>query len=82
MHGVVAVLHKHAAPVAELHGNGHCAILFQTVNILAASLRLRNVAEAAVAGEDLAFFKVDVDRVVPVKASFQDPDLAGAELRR
>ncbi len=65
MHGVVAMLHKHAAPVAELHGDGHAAVFSQTVNILAASLRLRNVADAAVAGEDLAFFKVDVDRDGP-----------------
>src|SRR6476620_5002477 len=82
MHGVVAMLHEHAAPVTELHGDGDSATLFQPVNIFAASLCLRNVGEAAVAGKDLPFFKVDVDWVVPVEASFEDPYLAGAELRR
>src|SRR6185312_11091125 len=33
MHGVVAVLHEHAAPIPELHLEGHRPIVTQAVNV-------------------------------------------------
>src|SRR5258708_20961598 len=34
--GVMAVLHVHAAPVAELHGQGYASPRTQTINVFAA----------------------------------------------
>src|SRR5471032_1637565 len=66
---VVAVLHVHAAPIAELQGDGDAAAGTQTINVLAAKFPRWYVAGAAVAGQDLAFFEVDVDRVIPTAAT-------------
>src|SRR5437660_2022120 len=68
VYGVVAVLHEHAAPVTELHGQGHAAAGPQTVDVFTALLPCRNVARTAVPGQDLAFFKVNVDGVIPAAA--------------
>src|SRR5437899_2430536 len=82
MHCVVAVLHEHATPIAELHGQSHASARTQTIHVLAALLPRRNVSSATVPGQDLAFFKVDVDRVVPSAAAvLQGPDFARAEGR-
>src|SRR5258708_35830683 len=73
--GVMAVLHVHAAPVAELHGQGYASPRTQTINVFAAFFPCGNVGGAAVAGQDLAFFEVDVDRVIPATATVdQGPD--------
>src|SRR6185312_5136404 len=75
MHGVVAVLHEHAAPIAELHGQGYAASGTQAIHVLAAFFPGRNVRSFSVPGQDLAFFKVDVDRVIPAAATvLQRPD--------
>src|ERR1700686_293028 len=76
----MAVLHEHAAPITELHGERDASAGTQTVYVFAALLPSRNAGSAAVAGQDLAFFEVDVDWVVPTAATiFQGPDFAGAE---
>src|SRR6185437_14253276 len=55
----------------------------QTINVLAALFPRRNIACAAVAGENPAFFKVDVDRVIPAAAAvLQRPDFTRAVARR
>src|SRR6478609_122584 len=75
---VMAVLHEHAAPIAELHGQGHASTRTQAIDVLAAFLPSRNVSSATVTGQDLAFFKVDVDRVIPTAATvLQCPHFAG-----
>src|SRR5215472_15488126 len=82
MHGVVAVLHEHPAPIAELHADDHVPVHAQAVDVLAAALRRRR--RLSVAGDDLAFFKVDVDGMVPIESTLQSPLLGGCEsgLRR
>src|SRR5438309_7833715 len=83
MHRVVTMLHEHAAPVTELHGQGYASTRTQTVHIFAALLPCRNVAGTAVPGQDLAFFEVDMDRVIPASATvLQRPDFTRAELGR
>ena len=83
MHRVVAVLHVHAAPVAELHRDRHRALRLQAIHVLASALRVRHVVEAAVAREDLPFLEVDVNRMIPPVAVVDEmPDLPRPELRR
>src|SRR6478672_5010298 len=83
MNCVVAVLHKHAAPIAELHGDGYAAAWTQAIHVFAALFPGRNVSSATVAGQDLAFFKVDVNGVVPSAATVAEfPHLARAILRQ
>src|SRR5262245_40765710 len=83
MHGVVAVLHEHAAPVPELHGNGDTAAGAEAVDILAATLPQWDVTGFPIAGENLTLLKVDVDRVIPATATvLQCPDLARPVFRR
>src|SRR5689334_6729787 len=83
MDSIVAMLHEHAAPVAELHGQGHAATWPQTVDIFASGFPGRDVGSASVAGKDLPFFKVDMDRVVPAAAGIGErPYLACAEFWR
>src|SRR6476620_11769620 len=85
MHGVMAVLHGHAAPIAELHGKRNAAVWPQTVNILTTQLRIRDRDRGAEYSprEDLTFLKVDVDRVVPSAAAVhQMPYLTRAKLWR
>src|SRR5262249_42971645 len=49
------------------------------INVLAAPLPRRHLAGTSIAGEDLPFLEVDVDRVIPAPAVvLQGPDLAGA----
>src|SRR5438067_8171689 len=83
MHGVVAVLHEHATPVTELHGNGDASTRKQPVDVFPPLLcqRERNVIPPIVLSrKDLAFLEVDVNRVVPTAASVgQRPDLTGAK---
>src|SRR5579864_144064 len=80
---VMAVLHEHAAPIAELHGDGDAAAWTQTIHVFAALLPRRHVRSAAVAGQDLAFFKVDVNGMVPSAATvLQCPHFARAVLRQ
>src|SRR5579864_6924222 len=82
VHCVVAVLHEHSTPVAELHGQGHASTRTQAIDVFAALFPSRNVSSATVAGKDLAFFKVDVDRVVPSAAAvLQSPDLTRSVTR-
>src|SRR5436190_21314375 len=82
MYGVVAMLHEHAAPVAELHGQGDAASRPQAVDVFASCFPGRNVGSASVAGKDLPFLKVNVDRVVPAAAGIREcPYLARAKLR-
>src|SRR6185369_3306090 len=69
VHRVVAVLHEHPAPIPELHRDRHASARAQPVDVLAAAFRRRDVAETAVAGEDLAFLEVDVDGVIPAAAA-------------
>src|SRR6185437_7018996 len=83
MHGVVAVLHEHPAPIAELHGQSHASARTQTIDVFAALFPCRDGAGAAIAGQDLPFFKVDVDWVIPSAATVPEgPDLASAIFRR
>src|SRR4051812_39558090 len=80
---VVAVLHEHPAPVAELHRQGDAPARPQPVDVLAAALPGGNVRRAAVAGQDLALLEVDVDRVIPAGAAVDDgPDLLRPGPRR
>src|SRR5437879_7023108 len=78
----MAMLHDHAAPVAELHGNGDGAGRTQAIHVLAPSLPGRDVRGAAVAREHLPFLEVNVDRMVPAAAALERPDFPGAESRR
>src|SRR5690242_12648280 len=53
------------------------------IHILATLFPRRHVGSLAVAGQDLAFFKVDVDRVIPATATvLNGPDFARAVARR
>src|SRR5215831_2058538 len=82
MHRVVAVLHEHAAPIPELHGKSHASTRTQAIDVFAALFPGRNVSSATVAGQDLAFFKVDVDRVIPAAAAvLQRPDFTRSVTR-
>ena len=58
VHGVVAVLHEHAAPVPELHGDGDRPARAEAVDVLAALLSGRDIAGLPVPGEDLALLEV------------------------
>src|SRR5260370_30436816 len=82
MHGVVAVLHEHPAPIAELHPDDHVAVRTQAIDILTSALRRR--WRLSIPGDDLAFFKMDVNGVVPVKSALQGPLFRSGEswLRR
>src|ERR1700748_3686135 len=51
MDGVVAVLHEHASPVAELHGKGHAAGRTQAVDVFTAFLPGGNVTGASISGK-------------------------------
>src|SRR5882724_13158119 len=86
MHGVMAVLHEHAAPIAELHGNGDAPTGTQPVNVLAAFLsgQQRDIISAIVLSiKDYAFLEVDMDGVVPTAARIhQRPGFAGTEVGR
>ena len=83
MRGVVAVLHEHPAPVAELHGQRHGPARVQPVDVLPAALCQRHVGQAAVSSQDLAFLEMDVNRVVPPAAIVdQVPDFSRPESRR
>src|SRR5262245_65847886 len=87
MDHVVAVLHEHAAPVAELHREGTLTCRAQPVHGLPALLPRRNyvgIADpvAAPPAENLALLEVDVDRMVPATVGIpQGPDLARTEPR-
>src|SRR5215510_12553170 len=77
VHGVVAVLHEHPTPVAELQRDVNGAVGAQPPDVLAALLPGRDVRRFAVASQRLALLEVDVDRVVPTTAAvLQVPDLA------
>src|ERR1051326_6221364 len=79
MHGVVAVLHEHSVELAELHGQSYASTRTQAIHVLTAFFPRRHISCAAVAGKDLAFFKVDVNRMVPTCASILEcPDFTRA----
>src|SRR2546425_4094128 len=81
--GVMAMLHEHAAPVAELHGEGHGAAGMQPVDVFASPLPRRHIRGATVARQDLAFLEMNVNGVVPSAAVINEvPHFAAAELRR
>src|SRR5207237_9430564 len=82
VHRVMAMLHEHAAPVAELHGNGDGAGRTQAIHVLAPSLPGREGRGASVAREHVTFLEVNVDRMVPAAAALERPDFPGAESRR
>ena len=69
MRGVVAVLHEHPRELPELHGDGNTSTGMEAIGVLAAPLPRRHIAEAAVAGEDLALFEMGMDRVIPASAT-------------
>ena len=71
MHGVVAVFHEHAAPIAELHADDHRPVGTQAVNILPPALRQRR--RVSVPRLDLALFKMDMDGMVPARPALQSP---------
>src|SRR5260370_19660809 len=79
MHGVVAVLHEHPAPIAELHPDDHVSVGTQAIDVLAAALRRRG--RLPIPRDDLALFKMDVNGMVPVKAALQRPLFGGGESR-
>src|SRR5579864_466832 len=79
MHGVVAVLHEHPAPIAELHPDHHGSARTQPIHVFASAFRRRRLA--AIPGDDLALFKMDVDGMVPAKPALQGPFFAGGESR-
>src|ERR1051326_1645200 len=79
MHGIVAVLHEHPAPIAELHPDHHGSARTQPIHVFASALRDRRFA--AIPGDDLALFKMDVDGMVPAKPALQGPFFAGGESR-
>src|SRR5260370_5075687 len=82
MNGVVAVLDEHPAPIAELHPDDEVGVRKQAIDILRSALRRR--WRLAIPGDDLAFFKMDVNGVVPVKSALQGPLFGSGEswLRR
>src|SRR3954469_11017593 len=82
MLSVVAVLHVHARELTELHGQRNFAAGLEPVHVLPAPLCQRHIAQTAIASENLAFFEVDVDGVIPAAAAvLKMPYLAGARLR-
>ena len=83
MHGVVAMLHEHSVEFTELHGKGYASTWTKAIHVLAAFFPRGHIGCAAVAGEDLAFFKMDVDGVIPAGAGvLQRPDLPRARCGR
>src|SRR5258708_538914 len=77
MHGVVAVFHEHSEELAELHGESYASTWTQAIHVLAASLPRWHIGCAPVAGKNLAFFKVDVNRMIPAAAGvLESPDFA------
>src|SRR6266496_6167986 len=83
VHGVVAVLHEHPAPVAELHRQRDTPGWAETIDVLAALFPRRHVRGTSIASQDLALFEVDVDGVIPATATVdQSPDLARTIARR
>src|SRR5438093_7016516 len=61
--GVVAVLHEHPTPVAELQRDVNGAVGVQPPDVLAALLPSRDVRRATVASQRLALLEVVVDGV-------------------
>src|SRR5438093_5116766 len=61
--GVVAMLHEHPTPVAELQRDVHGAVGVQPPDVLAALLPSRDVRRATVASQRLALLEVVVDGV-------------------
>src|SRR3954451_14431600 len=81
--GVVTVLHEHATPVAELHGDRERASRAQAIHVLSATFPGRNVRETSIARKDLPLFEMDVDGMVPAAAAVHEvPDFPRAEFRR
>src|SRR6185369_14035375 len=83
VHGVVAVLHEHAAKVAELECDSHFAARSQAPDVLAPALPGRNVSSTSVASQSLALLEVNMNRVIPATTTvFQCPYLSGTETWR
>ncbi len=82
MHCVVAMLHEHSEEFAELHGKSYASTWTQTIHVFAAFFPRRHIGCAAIAGKNLAFFKVDVDWVVPsCTGVLERPDFTRARCR-
>src|SRR5205085_12352193 len=82
VHGVVAVLHEHAAPVAELHRDRDAAARAETVNVFSPALRWRHVCGASISREHLSFLEVDVNRMIPATPLVDEmPDFPRTEPR-
>src|SRR5215218_1320295 len=69
VHGVMAVLHKHAAKVAELKRDFHFAARSQAPDVFASALPCGNLGSTSVARECLALLEVDMNRVIPTTAT-------------
>src|SRR3954453_22709142 len=81
MLSVVAVLHVHAGELPELHRQRNFAAGLQPVDVFAAPLCQRHIAQTAIASENLAFFEVDVDGVIPAAATVLEmPDFTRSRL--
>src|SRR5215813_15553434 len=77
------MLHEHAAPIAELHRQGDASSRAQPVDILAALLPGWNVCGASIASQDLSFFKMNMNGMVPAAAGIhQGPYFTRTEARR
>src|SRR5207302_6784855 len=66
MGGVVAVLHEHSAPIAELHRERDASVRAEPIHVLAALLPRRDVISTAHTGQDLTFFDMEVDRLIRI----------------
>src|SRR6185369_16260914 len=83
VHGVVAVLHEHAAKIAELECDFHFAARSEAPDVLAPALPGRNVTGTSVSSQSLALLEVNMNRVIPATATvFQCPYLSGTETWR
>src|SRR5215217_1238477 len=83
VHGVVAVLHEHAAKVAELERDFHFTTGSQAPDVLAPTLPCGNLRSASVARQSLALLEVDMNRVIPTTATIsQGPYFSGTEFWR
>src|SRR5881397_157762 len=82
VHGVMAVLHEHAAEVAELHRDRHGAAGMQAIHVLPPLLSGWNVGCASVPRQNLPLLEMDVNGMIPAAAAvLQRPDFTRAEFR-
>jgi hypothetical protein len=65
MDSVVTMFHKHAAPISELHRNSDAATWPEPIYILSALFPCWHIASLAIARENLAFFKMNMNGMIP-----------------